>query len=151
MDATYSFDLQIGSTITYGGMSEAVQTMLETAQANNYGGDELLNVVALGKNPSYPSNPGPQAFSFRSFDGSDNWGVAFSYTITPVEGTLDQITFGDFGKSLNASYYEQFFTYFISPIAAAGPYTVVTDSPLTHTQYTFTSVSNPDIWFTVYK
>lgn len=151
MDATYSFDLQIGSTITYENMSEAVKTMLETAQANNYGGAELLNVVALGKNPFYPSNPGSQAFSFASFDGSNNWGVAFSYTITPVEGTLDQITFGDFGTSLNASYYMQFFTYFIRPIAAAGPYTVVTDSPLTHTQYTFTSVSNPDIWFTVYK
>ncbi len=151
MDATYSFDLQIGSTITYGGMSEAVQTMLETAQANNYGGAELLNVVALGKNPFYPDNAGPQAFSFRSYDGSTNWGSAFSYTITPVEGTIDQITFGNFGASLNASYYMQFFNFFISPIAAASPYTVVTDSPLTHTQYTFTSVSNPDIWFTVYK
>jgi len=85
MDATYSFDLQIGSTITYENMSEAVKTMLETAQANNYGGAELLNVVGIGANPFYPTSEGPQAFSFRSYDGSTNWGSAFSYTITPVE------------------------------------------------------------------
>jgi len=151
MDAVYYFDFTAGSTTTYNGMSAAVQTMLETAQANNYGGSELLKLAAFGKNPLVGED-GDQVFVFQSFDGSSTWSSLFSYTITPVEGTTDQINFGNFGQSLlNAAYYTQFYNYFIVPIAAAGPYTVVTDSPLFHTQYTFTSVSDPDIWFTISK
>lgn len=151
MDDLYFFDFTAGSSPTYNNMSAAVQTMLETAQANNYGGSELLKLAAFGKNV-FEGQPGAQVFLFQSLDGGGStWSSLFSYTISPVEDTEDQVNFGNFGLSLNAKYYKQFLTHFITPIAVAAPYTVTTDNPLTHRQYTFTSVSNPDIWFTVAK
>ncbi|MFA6832081.1 MAG: hypothetical protein WCR36_07410, partial [Bacteroidaceae bacterium] len=83
--------------------------------------------------------------------GNSNYGVTYTYIITPVEGTDDQINFAYVSSGQYQASFPGFLTHFANPIIEASPYTVVTDSPLFHTQYTFTSVSNPDIWFTVFK
>lgn len=151
MDDLYLFGFTINGSgeATYERMSPAIEQMLKDAQAHN--GSEKLNLAGFGKNPWYPVRPGAQAFVFMSHDGNKNWGFAFSYVISPVADTTDQVTFGSFAFSLNAKYYTHAFTYFIKPIALAAPYKVVSDDPSVPTQFTFTSVSNPDIWFTIKK
>jgi hypothetical protein len=134
------FDVQTGEY----DCSDAVAQMLYDAAVGNinYLG-ELLTGFRFG---NYEGSP---VFRFYSFDGSTTWSAIWKCSVSLVQGTEDQITFGGtLEDSLNASYYPAF-KAMAQLIIAEGTYIITADNMKTPTRMTLTSVRNPDIWFNV--
>lgn len=129
-------------------MSETVKGWFIKAAADNVDAwDETLRQVYI----NYASATGQQSFAFGSFAGTGTYTSNFYYTVSAVSGTTDRIKFGStYTMDSNASYYPYFGTV-VTKILAEGTYIIEADSSMNPTSIKFTSVANPNIWFSVSK
>lgn len=79
------------------------------------------------------------------------WWSHYSFDFIPIKNTENQIELNFTSKGyINAySFWEGGFQEFVSVVTSFSPYTIEADIPKNPTQIKFTSISKPEVWFTV--